>query len=281
MPSNKNLKKSEILELKRLAAQMRYKLVQISNRCRISHLGSSLSCVEILVTAYWGGMKNVFPADHRNPDRDRFILSKGHAAEALYTALAMRGFFPISELDTMGKAESPFEIHPIPFGIPGVEIGSGSLGHGLSIGIGISLAGKLNNQKYKTIVLLGDGECNEGSIWEAAMFAPAFNNANLMAIIDYNKWQGTDRSNNVLSLPSLRKKWEAFGWQVIEIDGHDFQELFDSFEIVPNQFNAPLAVIAHTVKGKGISFMEDDNNWHYRIPSDLELDWARQELEIL
>jgi transketolase len=225
-------------------------------------------------------MKNMSIADYSDPKRDRFILSKGHAAKALYTALAMRGFFPMSELKTMGKAGSLFEIHPVPFGVPGVEVGSGSLGHGLSIGIGISLASRLNNFNYKTIVLVGDGECNEGSIWEAAMFAPACNIANLMVIIDYNKWQGTDRSDNILFLSPLREKWEAFGWQAVEIDGHDFQQLFEAFEIVPDKSGKPLAVIAHTIKGKGISFMEDDNNWHYRIPSDQELYDAHQELGI-
>lgn len=263
-------------ELTAIARRVRGKLVELSHRARTPHLGSSLSCVDILVAAYWGGLE-LDPARADAPDRDRLLLSKGHAATTLYTVLALRGFFPAAELDRYAEPGSPLAEHPSP-GLPGIEIASGSLGHGLSLGAGMALAGRIQGRSFRVCVVMSDGECNEGSVWEAAMFAPAQNLDSVVAVIDYNKWQATGRSNEVLSLAPLRAKWEAFGWSALELDGHDVGAICDALQNVPDGSGKPVALIAHTVKGKGVSFMEDDNNWHYRIPTADELAQAEKEL---
>jgi len=265
-----------VAELEAIARRMRGTLVEMSHRAGTPHLGSSLSCVDILVAAYWGGL-NLDPAQAQSPDRDRLLLSKGHAATTLYAALALRGYWPNGTLDTYARPGSMLGEHPSP-GLPGIEIASGSLGHGLPLGIGMALAGKIQGRFYRICTVMSDGECNEGSVWEAALFAPMHKLGNIMVIIDYNKWQATGRSNEVMSLAPLCAKWEAFGWHAREVDGHDIPALMDAMRSVPHASNRPTALIAHTVKGKGISFMEDDNNWHYRIPNAAELQKARQEL---
>lgn len=264
-------------DLKKVARLIRADLVQMSHRSRAAHLGSALSCVDILVAAYWGVLSlNV--QDPRNPGRDRFILSKGHAAAALYATLAQRGFFSLDWLDTFGRPGSCLPEHPGPFCAPGVEAATGSLGHGLGLGIGMALAGKIKNRSFRVYALLSDGECNEGSVWEAAMFAPAQALDNVTAIIDFNRWQATDRSEQVLALQPFKQKWEAFGWSTYEVDGHDLGQLIPLMRQVPDGSGKPVAIIAHTVKGKGVSFMEDDNNWHYRIPNESEVQTALKEL---
>lgn len=266
-------------QLEVIAAKIRREVVRMSHDSRTPHLGSSLSVVDILTAVYW----TCLSIDPLNPDaeeRDKFILSKGHAVSALYVTLAFRGFFPEETLSTFAENDSILGEHPLAGRVPGLEAATGSLGHGLSMGAGIALADKILNRSSKTIVVMSDGECNEGSVWEAAMFAPAHELENLMVIIDYNKWQATGRSNEVMSLDPLPEKWSAFGWTVREIDGHDMSALAMNLNSFPDGSGKPLAIIAHTVKGKGISFMEDDNNWHYRIPSDEEAEEAYKELTL-
>ena len=263
-------------ELESVARQVRGKLVELSHRAKTPHLGSSLSCVDILVAAYWGALR-LDPTNPQDPCRDRFLLSKGHAATTLYTVLALRGFFGVHELDHYAEPGSTLPEHPSP-GMPGIEIASGSLGHGLPLGLGMALASRIQGHPFKVCVTMSDGECNEGSVWEAAMFAPAQNLENLLVVVDYNKWQATGRSNEVMALAPLKAKWEAFGWSAREIDGHDMRAVFQALHDVPDRSGKPVAVIANTIKGKGVSFMQDDNNWHYRIPNAEELGRANVEL---
>ena len=260
-----------------VAAQLRGKVIEMSHKAGTAHLGSSLSCCDIVTAAYWH-VCQVDPDMPLDPARDRFILSKGHAASTLYAALALRGFIPLAELDTFCQDGGKLAEHPPANLLPGVEAATGSLGHGLPIGIGMAVAGRIEKLDYRVHVLLSDGECNEGSVWEAAMFATAQRLENLCVIVDYNKWQATARSNETLALAPLRTKWEAFGWDATEIDGHDIGTVASLMADVPNGSGKPVAIIANTVKGKGVSFMEDDNNWHYRAPTAEEVEMARKEL---
>jgi len=277
-PASRSHPSAEI-DLSQLAARMRFKLVQMSHAAGTPHLASALSCIDILAAAYW----RVLRIDPQKPDdfeRDRFILSKGHAATALYTALAMRGFFPVAWLDNFARRGSPLAEQPSPRCAPGVELATGSLGHGLPVGVGMAMAGRIRSKNYRVFVTMSDGECNEGSVWEAAMFAAAQRLENLCVIVDYNKWQATGRSDEIMALPSLCDKWRAFGWNASEADGHDLETLGRVMSAVPDGTGKPVAIIAHTVKGKGISFMEDDNNWHYRVPTAEEVESARAELSV-
>jgi transketolase len=267
-------------QLARVAAQLRYRIIATSSRAEVPHLGSCLSCADILVTLYSEVLRHN-PSQPGEPGRDRFILSKGHAAPALFQMLAMAGFYPESHLDGYGEDGSLFGEHPPAHGIPGIEAATGSLGHGLPIALGTALALRMKgNNESRVYALLSDGECNEGSVWEAAMMAPAHALKNLTVIIDFNKWQATGRSEETLALQPLRAKWEAFGWSTLEIEGHDFTQLVTALSTPPDVNGRPLAIIAHTVKGKGVSFMEDDNNWHYRIPTAAEVAAAAIELGV-
>ncbi len=250
----------------------------MSHKAKTPHLGSALSCMDLLVAAYWGPLR-IDPSHPEDPERDRFILSKGHAASALYAVLAERGFFPQSWLEEFGRDGAALAEQPAPGCAPGVELATGSLGHGLPVGLGLALAGRIRGSSSRIVVLMSDGECNEGTTWEAAMLAAAQEIGSLTVIVDYNKWQATGRSDEVMALPSLRDKWAAFGWETYEVDGHDFAEIgavLGRLEQAGRQ--RPLAVVAHTIKGRGVSFMEDDNNWHYRIPNAEEVEAARREL---
>jgi transketolase len=268
---------AEVERLKAAAARLRGKVIEMSHAASSAHLASSLSCCDIVAAAYWGVCK-IDPARPDDPLRDRFILSKGHAATALYSALAFRGFFPEALLETYCQDGGILAEHPPARMLPGVEAATGSLGHGLPIGIGMALAGRMRGEKFRVYALLSDGENNEGSVWEAAMFAAAQKLNNLCVIVDYNKWQATARSNETLQLAPLREKWAAFGWDAVEIDGHDIGALTQLMRAVPDGGAQPRAIIAHTVKGKGVSFMEDDNNWHYRAPTAEEVVLAHKEL---
>ena len=263
--------------LKAIAAQLRGRIITMCHEASSAHLGSSLSCVDILAAAYWHVLK-IDPANPTAPWRDRFILSKGHAAMALYATLAQRGFFPLAELATYNKDDGRLAEHPPANLLPGVEAATGSLGHGLPIGIGMAVAGRIKGESYRVYALLSDGENNEGSVWEAAMFAAAQKLENVCVIVDYNKWQATARSNETLMLAPLRDKWAAFGWDAHEVDGHDVGALARLMQEIPNGSGKPVALVAHTVKGKGVSFMEDDNNWHYRAPTADEVVKAYKEL---
>ncbi len=264
-------------QLKQKAAQLRATLVRMSNESRASHLGSAMSCADIIVALYWE-ILGLTAENINTPERNRFILSKGHAVSALYAALGMKGIFDESLLKTYCSPGSDLEEHPGPNILPGVEAATGSLGHGISLGVGMALAGKIKSQDFYVYVLSSDGECNEGSVWEAALNAAAKNLNRLCVIVDFNKWQATGRSREITALDPLCKKWESFGWHALEVDGHDMGALVEKLHMSNLHPDKPTAVIAHTVKGKGVSFMEDDNNWHYRIPSEQDVEKAVAEL---
>lgn len=269
---------SQLAEMKERASLIRTRIIETSHNSGIPHLGSCLSCVDILVALYFSALR-IDPSKPCDETRDRFILSKGHGAPALFQVLAMRGYFPESSLADYGKDGGIFAEHPpTPDHLPGIEAATGSLGHGLPLGLGMAMAGRIQGQEYKVYALLGDGECNEGSVWEAAMLAAAQRMDNLYVIIDFNKWQATGRSEEIMALNPLADKWRAFGWEACEVDGHDIQAILDKLK--PGASGKPKAIIAHTIKGKGVSFMEDDNNWHYRIPNAEELDLSRKELGV-
>jgi transketolase len=244
------------------------------------HIPASLSIVEILLVLYQRILK-IDPQNPRDPGRDRFILSKGHAGVALYAVLAKKGFFPTDLLDKFGKRESILGGHPDMLKVPGVEASTGALGHGFSFGLGMALAGKMERSDYRVFVLLGDGECQEGSIWEAALFAPQHKLDNLVAVIDYNQIQAMDRLDKIVSLHPLVDKWKAFGWEVREVNGHDCRQLEEVFQGVPFLKDKPSLVIAHTIKGKGVSFMENSPIWHYRQPNRQELEIACKDLGLV
>lgn len=265
-------------EMQSIARRIRGRVLELSHRAGTPHLGSSLSCVEMVVAAYWGSLR-LEPSFASDIVRDRFILSKGHAATTLYAALAMKGFFPEAWLMNYAEPGSPLGEHPSP-GTPGIDVATGSLGHGLPIGIGLALSARIQGDLNRVCVLMSDGECNEGSVWEGALFAPAQRLNRLTVMIDYNKWQATGRSDEVTSLAPLREKWDAFGWRAVEIDGHDLSTLVHWLNAEPDPDGRPTVLVAHTVKGKGVSFMEDDNNWHYRIPTAQELARAFVELQL-
>ena len=242
-------------------------------RGRSSHVGSALSCADIVAVLY-DRILNVNPEDPQDPDRDRFILSKGHAGAAVYAALALRGFFPVEWLEQHYQDGSRMSGHISHKGIPGVEVSTGSLGHGLPIATGMALAGKLDGRSYRTVCVLSDGECDEGTTWEAAMFAAHHQLEHLTAVIDYNKIQSLGPVNETLALEPFADKWRAFGWTVAEADGHDHDSLSEAL----GRGGGPRVVIAHTTKGKGVSFMENSVLWHYRTPQGDEHAAARAEL---
>lgn len=243
-----------------------------------SHIGTSYSMVELLTVLYDGVLK-VDPQHPSKPDRDRFILSKGHGCAALYAVLADRGFFPKEWLKSYYRNGSRLFGHATHKTAPGIEVSTGALGHGLPIGAGMALAAKRSNAPYRVFTLLSDGECDEGSTWEAALFAGHHRLDNLTAIIDYNKIQSLGRTSEVLGLEPFGDKWRSFGWSVTETDGHDFDQLQTTLSSVPWQAGKPSCLVAHTVKGKGVSFMEDRLLWHYRCPDPNEYEAASRELE--
>lgn len=253
-------------ELEAKARTLRVNLIRMLAEAGSGHPGGSLSAVEIVTALYFHVMR-LKPLEPDWPDRDRFILSKGHAAPLLYAALAERGFFPPEELLTLRKLGSRLQGHPDLRKLPGVEASTGSLGQGLSIGLGIALAGKLDGRGYRVYVLLGDGECQEGQVWEAAMAAAHYRADNLTAILDYNGLQIDGPVAQVLSPLPFAEKWEAFGWAVREVDGHDFASLLDAFAWAAGVRGRPSLILARTVKGKGVSFMENRVDWHGTAPN--------------
>lgn len=265
------------IDLQKRASEIRGKLIRMSHKAETAHLASSMSCVDILTAAYWGVLR-IDPTKPDDPDRDRFILSKGHAISALYATLAYRGYFPVEELEKYNVPGGRLPEQPSPHCVPGMEWATGSLGHGLSVGIGFAMAARIQNRNYRVYVVLSDGECNEGSVWEAAMFAPAQKLGRLTAIVDYNGLQATGRSNEILNLSPLREKWAAAGWNAVEVNGHDTAALIAAMKSNPADSDKPLAIIARTVKGKGVSFMEDNNDWHYRSPNEADVANAWKEL---
>jgi len=272
-----HLTEKKITEYRNIAKQIRRKTLNMIYRTRSPHIGSSFSMVEILVALYFNILL-IDPEKPNDPNRDRFVLSKGHGCPALYATLAQRGFLSEDVLDRFAVDGGSLEQHPtrdIPLGI---EISSGSLGHGLSLGAGMAIAAKYDRNSYRVFVFLGDGELDEGSNWEAIMFAAHHGLDNLVAIVDYNKLQILGRTSEVLNLEPLADKWRSFGWVVREIAGHDFKQIIEAFEKIPFLSRKPSVVIAHTIKGKGVSFMEDERCWHDKYPDEEEYKKALAEL---
>jgi transketolase len=276
--NNKEVTAGQIMWLSKKANWTRNKALEMAVKAGAGHIASSFSCVDILVALYYANILRVNPKNPKWVNRDRFILSKGQGALALYPILADLGFFSLSELMTFtqdgsrlgGLAESD---------VPGVEALTGSLGHGLSIATGIALSAKIDNKKYLCFTLLGDGECHEGSVWEAAMFAGHRHLNNLIAIVDDNRLSATAFLKNYLDLAPLKEKWESFGWETKAVNGHSFEELLEVFNNIHSRRSVkPLVIIALTTKGKGVSFMENRPIWHYRIPVGKELKIAKKEL---
>lgn len=268
---------SDYTELEKIAARVRRNIIEMIGRAGSGHPGGSLSCVEILVALYFKVMR-LNPEYPGDMDRDRFVLSKGHAAPALYATLAYFGFIPKDWLYSLRKFGSPLQGHPDMKKVPGVEMSTGSLGQGLSIGVGMALGAKLQKLGYRVFVLLGDGECQEGQVWEAAMAASHYKLNNLVAIIDRNRLQIDGNTEEVMAVEPFVEKWKAFGWMTLEINGHDFGEILPAFQIIP-YISKPLAIIANTVKGKGVSFMENNVDWHGKAPKGEEFEMAIKELE--
>jgi transketolase len=261
-----------------LALAVRRHVLRMIHRAKSSHVGTCLSMADLLAVLY-GEWLNVDPRDPRAAVRDRFVLSKGHGCAALYAVLAERGFFPRDWLETFYMDGSPLVGHGTHSHVPGVELSTGSLGHGLPMACGFALAAKWDGAPYRTVALLSDGECDEGSTWEAALFAPHHRLDNLIAIVDFNKIQSLGHVRDVLGLEPLAAKWESFGWDVQEIDGHDLDQIRKALVRASVREGRPHCIVAHTVKGKGVSFMEDNLLWHYRSPDDHELTRALTELE--
>jgi transketolase len=260
-----------------LARELRSSALRMVHRARASHIGSCLSSADLLAVLY-GEHLRVDPARPDWPDRDRFILSKGHAAAVLYAALAARGFFPREWLEAYCEAGSPLLGH-VTKGVPGVELSTGSLGHGLPVGCGMALAAKREGRSHRVVVLLSDGELDEGSNWEAALFAAQHRLDRLVAIVDANGIQSFGAVKEVLDLEPLADKWRAFRWNVLEIDGHDRAAISEALRAAALHRDGPTAIVARTVKGKGVSFMEGELVWHYRSPSDEQLQRALAEVE--
>ena len=267
-------------ELHEKARELRLEILDMTTRAGSGHPSSSWSSVEIVTALYFGGVLRYRPEEPWWDDRDRFIMSKGHAAPLLYAALAHAGYFDKKELLRLREVGSPVQGHPIQGMMPGVEATTGSLGQGLSLGIGHILGGRLADKKYSVYVLLGDGECEAGQIWEAAMAAAHFKTGNLVAILDYNKFQETGPISREIGLEPLVEKWKSFGWTVHEVNGHDLKEILDKFQLA-KQLEAtgkPQIIIAHTIKGKGVSFVEADFTFHGRALNAEQEELAREEI---
>ncbi len=262
------------------ARELRLEILEMTTRAGSGHPSSSWSSVEIVTALYFGGVLRFQAEDPWWEDRDRFIMSKGHAAPLLYAALSHAGYFSTDELKRLREVGSPVQGHPIRGMMPGVEATTGSLGQGLSLGLGHVLGGRLDGKKFRVYVLLGDGECEAGQIWEAAMAAAHFKAGNLVAILDYNKFQETGPISREIGLEPLVDKWKSFGWTVHEVNGHDLDELLDKFQLI-KQLEAtgkPQIIIAHTIKGKGVSFVEADFTYHGRALNEEQAKLAREEI---
>lgn len=268
----------DAVKLEKIAADIRKKIYIIAHHAGGGHMGAAFSMADIITVLYFGG---ILKYDENNPDwkeRDKFILSKGHACYALYAVLAKAGYFTDKELRNVGKPGSSFGGHPKIYDIPGVEASTGALGHGLSFAIGNALADRYDGRKNHIYVVLGDGECQEGSVWEAALSASALKLDNLTAIVDHNKLQAMDKLENIVGMKPFGEKWSAFGWNVVEIDGHDMVSIHKA--LLEKKEEKPTLIVANTIKGKGVSFMENVPIWHYRMPNEEELPILMEELGI-
>lgn len=278
MPSLSDTVSPATPDCRAFAKKLRLTAVRMVHEAKSAHIGGSLSMADLLAALY-GGVLRVDPRRPDWPGRDRFILSKGHACAAYYAALAFRGFFPVEWLDTFYRQDGRLAGHVTHTGVPGVELSTGSLGHGLPVATGMALAGKRDGAPWRVFALLSDGECDEGSTWEAALFAPQHQLDNLVVIIDYNKIQSLGRTKDVADLDPFADKWKAFGWAVREIDGHDMGQILAALTTIPFIEGKPSCVIANTIKGKGVSFMEDKLLWHYQNPSVEQYEAAVAEIE--
>lgn len=268
----------KVERLRKLASSVRSRDLQTVHHAGIGHVGGEMSATDILVTLYFAVL-HVDPNRPDDPERDRFILSKGHSAVALYTTLAHAGFFPLEELKTFAQPLSKLNGHPDRKKVPGVETNTGPLGHGLPVAVGAALAARLQDSSWRVFVLTGDGELQEGSNWEAAMSAAHYKLDNLTVIVDRNRLQQGDWTEQTMHLEPLADKWRAFGWSVREVDGHNIAELLETFSRVPFEAGKPNCIIAHTHKGQGVSFMRDKAAWHHRIPNAEELSTALKEID--
>jgi transketolase len=264
-------------ELRRKSVQYRKTILRIIYHAKAGHTGGSLSCVDILNVLY-NHVMNVSPENADDPNRDRYVQSKGHSVEALYTVLADQGFFPLDALDSLGQYQSDFIGHPTRH-VPGIEQNTGALGHGLSFSVGLALAAKKDGRRYRVFTLLGDGELTEGSNWEAAMSAAHYQLDNLIVIVDRNTLQITGPTEDVMALEPLSDKFAAFGLAVRTCDGNDVGDLVRTLDAAPFEVGKPSLILAHTVKGKGVSFIENAVSWHHKVPTDEEMARALAELD--
>jgi len=279
-PAALDMEKEEIKRLKQIAKELRVWIIRMITEAGSGHPGGSLSAIDILTVLYFHTMK------HRAQEpewslRDRLILSKGHGVPALYAVLAKSGYFPMDELLTLRKTNSRMQGHPVKGLIPGIEASTGSLGQGLSVAQGMALASKMDGDMFRVFCVLGDGETQEGQIWETAMSAPKFGLDNLTVFLDYNKGQIDGHTKDIMDMEPIADKWSAFNWDVQEIDGHDIQQILGAIDKTRNKMRKPHMIIAHTVKGKGVSFMENNINWHGKAPTQEEAKKAIEEIEAI
>lgn len=266
----------QIRKLELQSEKNRERLIEVVYKAKAGHIGGDLSCLNVLTVLYFDIM-NVDPGHPKVSHRDRFVMSKGHCVEALYVTLESKGFISHETMDTLGNFGSVLSGHPT-IDIPGIEVNSGALGHGLSVGAGMAIAAKMNKENYKTFVLMGDGEQGEGSIYEAAMAANQYKLDNLVAIIDRNGLQISGTTEEVMSLESIHKRWEALGWDVKEVDGDSVEKIVNIFQSIDYSNNQPHLIISHTTKGKGVSYMEGVAKWHHGVPSAEQYEQAIQEI---
>lgn len=270
--------RKEVNELALTAAKARLLAVEAVHRCASGHPGGSLSVMDVLTVLYFHTM-HIDPANPADPDRDRFVLSKGHCSPALYSILALRGYYGVEELELFRSIKGHMSGHPDMVNVKGVDMSTGSLGQGISAAVGMALAGKLDNKDYRVYAALGDGEIEEGQVWEAAMAAAKYKLDNLCAVVDVNGLQIDGRTADVMPSEPLDAKFAAFNWNVIHVDGHDIAALAAAFDVAKTVKGKPTVILAKTTKGKGVSFMEDDAGWHGKAPNDEQMEQARAELE--
>ncbi len=273
-----SISEQEIKELEEIAKQTRNDILKVTEWAGGAHIGGGLSMVEILVILYYKYM-NIDPANPEKPDRDRFILSKGHGGIGFAPVLARKGYFDFDLLKTFNQFKSPFGMHLNSAQVKGVDVSTGSLGHGLPMAVGLALGARLKNESWKTYCLLGDGECNEGTVWEAAMSASQFKITNMITIVDRNQLMIDGRTEEVMGLEPFVDKWKAFGFIIKEVNGHSFKELSEAFDFALSQDEAPVLIMANTKKGRGIDFMEDNVKWHYGSINSTLAEQARESIE--
>lgn len=265
-------------ELELLCEKNRKRLVEVVYNAHAGHIGGDLSCLNVMTALYFEVMRNISPANPKNPDRDRFVLSKGHCVEALYVTLEAKGFLKSEVMDTLGKFGSILSGHPT-IEVPGIEVNSGALGHGLSIGVGMAIAAKMDKKDYRTYVLMGDGEQGEGSIYEAAMAGNRYHLDNLVAIIDRNHLQISGNTEDVMPIDSIKERWSAFGWDVVTMNGDSMEDIVKTFAAIDYQNGKPHLLVSETTKGKGVSFMEGIAKWHHGVLNEEQCKAAVKEIE--